>query len=64
MKKYLAWTPNISPDSNLIIEAVDFSAAKKNLVKRIKSDTMFTEVRLMELDTLETKSYYIESVKK
>ena len=60
MKKYLAWTPNISPESNLIIEAPDFSAAKKTLITRIKSDTMFQEVRLMELNTLETKSYFIE----
>lgn len=60
MKKYLAWTSNISPESNLIIEAPDFATAKKILSSRIKSDTMFEEVRLMELDTLETKSYFIE----
>lgn len=60
MKKYLAWTPNISIESNLIIEAHDFSTAKKILIRRIKSDTMFQEVRLMELDTLKTKSYFIE----
>lgn len=60
MKKYLAWTPNISPDSNIIIEAPDFSIAKQILIGRIKSDTMFQEVKLMELDTLETKSYFIE----
>jgi hypothetical protein len=60
MKKYLAWTPNISIESNLIIEAHDFLTAKKILIRRIKSDTMFQEVRLMELDTLKTKSYFIE----
>jgi hypothetical protein len=60
MKKYLAWTPNILPESNLIIEANDFLTAKKILIRRIKSDTMFQEVRLMELDTLITKSYFIE----
>ncbi len=60
MKKYLAWTSNISPESNIIIEASDFAAARKILSLRIKSDTMFTEVRLMELETLKTKSYFIE----
>lgn len=60
MKKYLAWTSNILPESNIIIEAPDFVAAKKLLSLRIKSDTMFTEVRLMELGTLDTKSYFIE----
>ena len=60
MKKYLAWTSNISPESNIIIEASYFAAARKILSLRIKSDTMFTEVRLMELETLKTKSYFIE----
>jgi hypothetical protein len=58
--KYLAWTPNILPDSNIIIEAPNFDFAKKILMKRIKPDTMFQEVRLMELETLVTKSYFIE----
>jgi hypothetical protein len=58
--KYLAWTPNISPNSNIIIEAPNFEFAKKILMTRIKSDTMFQEVRLMELETLITKSYFIE----
>jgi hypothetical protein len=58
--KYLAWTPNISPDSNIIIEAQNFSDAKKILMGRIKKDTMFQEVKLMELETLITKSYFIE----
>jgi hypothetical protein len=58
--KYLAWTPNISTDSNIIIEAPNFDFAKKILITRIKSDTMFQEVRLMELETLTIKSYFIE----
>jgi hypothetical protein len=60
MKKYLAWTLNILPESNLIIEANDFSTAKKILIRRIKSDTMFQEIKLMELETLTIKSYFIE----
>jgi uncharacterized protein YqfB (UPF0267 family) len=62
MGRYLAWTSNILPESNIIIEAPDFATAKKILSLRIKSDTMFTEVRLMDLGTLETKSYFIEKV--
>ncbi len=58
--KYLAWTPDTLPDSNIIIEAPDFDFAKKILMTRIKSDTMFQEVKLMELETLKTKSYFIE----
>jgi hypothetical protein len=58
--KYLAWTPDTSPDSNIIIEAPNFDFAKKILIARIKSYTMFQEVRLMELETLITKSYFIE----
>jgi hypothetical protein len=60
MKKYLAWTLNISPESNLIIDAPDFNIAKQILTSKIKLDTMFQEVHLMELDTLQTKTYFIE----
>jgi hypothetical protein len=58
--KYLAWTPDTSPDYNIIIEAPNFEFAKKILMTRIKPDTMFQEVRLMELESLITKSYFIE----
>ncbi len=58
--KYLAWTPDTSPDSNIIIEAPNFDFAKKILITKIKPDTMFQDVKLMELETLITKSYFIE----
>jgi hypothetical protein len=60
MKKYLALCPNIPVESNLIFEASDFEHAKKILMLRIKKDTILQEVKLIELDTLNTKTYFIE----
>jgi hypothetical protein len=61
MKKYLALCPNIPSENNLILDAIDFDSAKKRLMLRIKKDTMFQDVTLIELDTLKTKTYFIEN---
>jgi hypothetical protein len=60
MIKFLAWTANTSPDSNIIFPALDFSHAKEILKTRLKLDTMHQEIFLMNLSTLETKNYFIE----
>ena len=62
MKKYLALCPNIPSENNLILDAPDFDSAKKRLMLRIKKDTMFQDVTLIELDTLKTKIYFIEKI--
>ena len=62
MKKYLALCPNIPSENNLILNAPDFDYAKKMLVSRIKKDTMFQDVTLIELHTLKTKTYFIEKI--
>jgi len=62
MKKYLALCPNIPSENNLILDASDFDSAKKRLMLRIKKDTMFQDVTLIELDTLKTKTYFIEKI--
>lgn len=62
MKKYLALCPNIPSENNLILDASNFDNAKKILMLRIKKDTMFQDVTLIELDTLKTKTYFIEKM--
>ena len=62
MKKYLALCPNIPSENNLILDAPDFDYAKKMLMLRIKKDTMFQDVTLIELDTLKSKKYFIEKM--
>jgi hypothetical protein len=62
MKKYLALCPNIPSENNLILDAIDFNSAKKRLMLRIKKNTMFQDVTLIELDTLKTKTYFIEKI--
>jgi hypothetical protein len=61
MKQYLALCPNINIESNLIFDAPNFEHAKKILMLRIKKDTILQEVKLIELDTLKTKTYFIEN---
>lgn len=62
MKQYLALSPNIKTDSNLIFDALDFKYAKKILTSRIKIDTILQQVTLIELNTLKTKTYFIQKL--
>jgi len=62
MKKYLAIIPNLSSDKNLIFTASNFDHAKITLKSYIKKDTMFQDIKLIELDTLKTKIYFIEKI--
>lgn len=50
----------MSQDASIIIDAPNFDFAKKILRSRIKEDTRFQEVILMNLETLEKKTYFIE----
>ena len=61
MKKYLAICPNTTFDNNLLFNAINFKDAKKNLRSYIKKDTIFQEVKLIELDTMTSKTYLIKS---
>ena len=62
MKKYLAICPNTSLNDNLIFNALNFKDAKEILKSYIKKDTMFQEVKLIELDTMNSKQYFIEKM--
>ena len=62
MKKYLAICPNTILNDNLIFNALNFKDAKDILKSYIKKDTMFQEVKLIELDTMISKQYFIEKM--
>jgi|LauGreSuBDMM15SN_2_FD.fasta_scaffold2070545_1 hypothetical protein len=62
MKKYLALCPNTPSETNIIFEALNFEYAKNILKTKIKKDTMYQDVTLIELDTLKTKTYFIEKI--
>ena len=62
MKKYLAICPNTQLNDNLIFNALNFKNAKEILKSYIKKDTMFQEVKLIELDTMISKQYFIEKM--
>lgn len=62
MYQYLALTPNIPTDKNIIFHAEDFNDAKNILKSLIKKNTMYHEVTLIELHTLKTKNYFIEKM--
>jgi len=60
MNKYLAIAANTPSDKNIIFNASNFIEAKIKLKSYIKPDTMFQEVTLIELHTLQKKNYFIE----
>jgi hypothetical protein len=60
MKQYLAISPNILPSDCIIFNASDFKHAKKILKLRIKSSTVLTEVKLIELNSAIEKNYFIK----
>lgn len=57
MKQYLAVMLNGKPDENITFEAVDYHQASKILKQLIEDGTMFTQVKLIELDTLRSRNY-------
>lgn len=57
MKQYLAVMLNNEPDENVTFEAPDFQQASKILKQMIKEGTMFTQVKLIELNSLYSRKY-------
>ena len=57
MKQYLAVMLNGNPDENVTFEAPDYHQASRILKQLIKDGTMFTQVKLIELDTLYSRNY-------
>ena len=49
---------NSKPENNMTFEALDFKEASRVLKSRIKKGTMFQQVKLLELDSLQSKNYY------
>lgn len=57
MKQYLAVMLNGKPDENITFEAGDYYQASRILKQLIKEGTMFTQVKLIELDSLYSRNY-------
>ena len=58
-KQYLAIMINSSPENNLSFSAPDFKSASQHLKKQVTNGTMFQHIKLLELDTLISKTYYL-----
>ena len=48
---------NGNPDENVTFEAPDYHQASRILKQLIKDGTMFTQVKLIELETLYSRKY-------
>ena len=59
---YLVIAPNISSDNNILFDATDFNHAKKVLITFLKKDTINQEIKLIELNTMRSKSYFIVKI--
>ena len=55
--KYLAIMENGDSEKNITFESQNFSKAEKYLKSRIREDTFYTIVKLVELDTMKSKKY-------
>lgn len=60
MRQYLGIILNGKSDDNIIFEAEDLKKASKYLKTRIKKGTMFQEIKLVELNTMISKKFYIK----
>jgi hypothetical protein len=60
MQYYLAISPNIEIENNIIIRANNLKHAKETLSKRISKHTILQQVKLIELKTGFEKNYFIE----
>lgn len=58
--RYLAIVENGLPSDNITFEAFDFDSAYKILKHRIKRGSMFNTIKLVELNTMVSRKYYIE----
>jgi hypothetical protein len=60
MEYYLAISPNIEKENNIIFKAKNLKNAKHILKNRIQKDSILQQVKLIELKTGIEKNYYIE----
>ena len=58
MKQYLAITANNPSENNLMFESENFKSATSYLKKMIKEDTMFQEIKLVELDSMLSRTFF------
>ena len=58
--KYLAMIQNTDQEYSITYEASDFKNAERSLKERVKKGSMFSTIKLIELDSLISKKFYIE----
>ena len=56
--KYLAIVQNGDVDDNITFDANNFKEAETHVKSHIKRGTMFETIKILELDTMESKKYY------
>lgn len=59
MNQYLAIVANNTSNNNITFEAENFKDASNILKERIKKGVFFDEIKLLELDTMKSRKYYI-----
>lgn len=59
--KYLAIAQNYNANTNITYDATDFNDAIKKLKQNVKRGTLHQLIRLVELDTMTSKSVYFGS---
>lgn len=57
-KHYVAIMINSPASNNMSFTANDFKEASRYLKQQVKQDTMFQHIKLLELDTLSSRTYY------
>jgi hypothetical protein len=57
-KQYLAIMINSNSENNITFSANNFKEASKHLKTQVKNGTMFQHIKLLELDTMISKTYY------
>lgn len=60
MNQYLTIIVNNTSENNIMFEAENFSEASNILKSRIKTGIFFDEIKLIELESLKSRKFYIE----
>jgi len=60
MNQYLVIAPNTNVDDNLVIDAESFDNAISIIRSKIKDGTMFQILKVVELNSLKSKTMYID----
>ena len=61
MKQYLAIMANGRPDNNIMFYEKNFKDASRYLKTQVKDGTMFQNIKLLELDTMKSKTYMFKN---